>query len=219
GSFRVLHQTLTPPGDAPDPQSGERYTEKLTQRAVTKIFESGAYVSVREGGFATFLTLTFSNEQRNAIFGGDTTLGKEVSRFLDGIKKMYQRGWLGTDKEGQPFELDGIADPFHYIWVAECPANENGEPNPHVHLLMNWKVEKEHFTAWSERLEGIWGHGFAHLERIREPKAAGSYLIKAVGYAAKGDNANQGLIRGNRYNIARCSRAPGWECIASFEAG
>ncbi|GAL02941.1 hypothetical protein JCM19237_5834 [Photobacterium aphoticum] len=26
------------------------------------------------------------------------------------------------------------------------------------------------------------------------------------------------MIKGNRYNIARCSRAPGWDCIASFEA-
>ncbi|MDV5167500.1 hypothetical protein [Photobacterium rosenbergii] len=218
GSYRILHHTQTRPGDAPDPQSGERYTEKLTQRAVTKIFESGAYVAACEGGFTTFLTLTFTMEQRNAIFGGETTLGREVSRFLDGIKKMFQRGWQGIDADGEQFELDGIEEPFHYIWVAECPANEHGEPNPHVHLIMNWQVDKQHFQAWSERLEGIWGNGFAHLERIRQPKAAGSYIIKAVGYAAKGENADQGLIKGNRYNIARCSRAPGWDCLANFEA-
>ncbi|GHA34259.1 hypothetical protein ACFFLZ_06365 [Photobacterium aphoticum] len=218
GSYRILHHTQTRPSDAPEPQSGERYSEKLTQRAVTKIFESGAYVAAAKGGFSTFLTLTFSAEQRNAIFGGESTLGREVSRFLDGIKKMYQRGWLGTDENQEPFWMDGHAEPFHYIWVAECPANEHGEPNPHVHLIMNWKVEKEYFAAWSARIENIWGHGFAHLERIRQPKAAGSYIIKAVGYAAKGENADQGLIKGNRYNIARCSRAPGWDCIASFEA-
>ncbi|MDN3683915.1 hypothetical protein QW180_07745 [Vibrio sinaloensis] len=34
----------------------------------------------------------------------------------------------------------------------------------------------------------------------------------------KGENADQGLIRGNRYNIARCSRAPAWETLATFEA-
>ncbi|HHF3091087.1 TPA: hypothetical protein ACPJ1J_004892, partial [Vibrio alginolyticus] len=72
---------------------------------------------------------------------------------------------------------------------------------------------------WAKRLEKIWGHGFAKLERIKKPKAAGSYIIKAVGYAAKGENADQGLIKGNRYNIAKCSRAPAWETLASFEAG
>ncbi|MBV1843598.1 hypothetical protein KSX29_23615, partial [Photobacterium ganghwense] len=26
----------------------------------------------------------------------ETTIGKEVSRFLDGAKKMYQRGWVAN---------------------------------------------------------------------------------------------------------------------------
>ncbi|KHT65445.1 hypothetical protein RJ45_01000, partial [Photobacterium gaetbulicola] len=304
GSYRILHQTQTRPGDAPDPQSGDRFTEKLTKRAVTKVFEAAAYVATCHGGFTTFLTLTFTRAQRARLFGSmvegdpstgsygthtpihiernmaepvryiagpycyidtladdpaatvdiradgsvkvlnqngdiagtytptflkpktaftitktaETSIGKEVSRFLDGIKKMFQRGWQGIDTDGEPFELDGIAEPFHYIWVAECPANEHGEPNPHVHLIMNWQVDKKYFQAWSKRLESLWGNGFAHLERIRQPKAAGSYIIKAVGYAAKGENADQGLIKGNRYNIARCSRAPGWDCLANFEA-
>ncbi|MGR5079922.1 rolling circle replication-associated protein [Photobacterium swingsii] len=218
GQFRVLHHTQTRPSDAPEQQSGDRYTENLTKRAVTKIFESGAYVAACHGGFTTFLTLTFTPEQRNAIFSKETTLGKEVSRFLDGAKKMYQRGWQDIGRDEQPFELDGIEKPFHYMWVAECPANDDGEPNPHVHLLMNWNVERNYFDAWADRIESLWGNGFAHLEHITQPKAAGTYLIKAVGYAAKGENADQGLIRGNRYNIARCSRAPAWECVASFEA-
>ncbi|WP_430520193.1 hypothetical protein, partial [Aliivibrio sp.] len=174
----------------------------------------------------------------------ETTIGKEVSRLLDGMKKMYHRGWLAdhtiqTDEESgakycdlnvepvpghkknvtiDDVEMQAPAD-FHYIWVAECPANEEGEPNPHVHILLKWTVEPHLFSAWAKRCEKIWGHGFAKLERIREPKAAGTYIIKAVGYAAKGENADQGLIKGNRYNIAKCSRAPAWECIASFEAG
>ncbi|MGF1887453.1 hypothetical protein L4D13_15100 [Photobacterium profundum] len=217
--YRVLHHTQTRPSNAPEAQSGERYTEKLTQRAVTKIFESGAYVAACHDGFTTFLTPTFSPEQREKIFSGETTIGKEVSRFLDGIKKMYQRGWHGIDTNSESFELEPIEKPFHYIWVAECPANDDGEPNPHVHILLQWTVEREYFEAWASRIENIWGHGFAKLEKIRHTQAAGSYIIKAVGYAAKGGNANQGLIKGNRYNIARCSRAPGWDCLASFETG
>ncbi len=59
----------------------------------------------------------------------------------------------------------------------------------------------------------------AHIERIRKPRTASSYLIKAVGYAAKGGDSGQGLIKGNRYSIASCSRAPSWETLASFEVG
>lgn len=252
------------PSEAPAPQSGERFTDKLNPRAVKKIFESGAYVAACHGGFSTFLTLTFTQKQRDRIFGGEavtdeglpycpiqTTIGAEVSRFLNGLKKMYQRGFeysaseagsLGLDGDkvkvtgriGRPLKAawkddDGIkhvkeihgptANPFdfHYIWVAESPANEDGEPNPHVHVLLNWRVEQHHFAGWANRIEQLWGNGMAHLEKIKFSEAAAGYLIKAVGYAAKGDNADQGLIKGNRYNIARCSRAPDWDVLASFE--
>ncbi len=356
GGFKIQYHTQTPSSSAPDPQEGDRFTESLTKRAVLKIFESGAYVATCCGGFTTFLTLTFTKEQRYKIFGGmvdgdaapystlpepplpasktrgprsmlrgrpqlkctdgantpidikrnmaksinhiagpycyidmcaddpaatvdihddgsvrvmnengdiagpysplfakpekaftltktaETTIGKEVSRFLDSTKKMYHRGWIAShtvevdaesgaeycklkDKSvgghSKPSEFGPTQDPadFHYIWVAECPANEDGEPNPHVHILLNWQVPKPLFSAWSKRIEKIWGNGFANLQRIKQPKAAGTYLIKAVGYAAKGENADQGLIKGNRYNIAQCSRAPAWECVADFEAG
>ncbi|WP_413114076.1 hypothetical protein [Thaumasiovibrio sp. DFM-14] len=218
GKYRLQHVVELTPGDAPDSNDGERYSEALTSRAVGKIFESAAYVATCHEGFRTFVTLTCSSEQRERIFSGDTTLGKEVSRFIDGVRKMYQRGWHGINDDNQPFECEPTEKDFHYIWVAECPANEDGEPNPHVHVLMNWNVDKQHFSAWAKRIEGIWGNGFAHLERIRNPKGAGSYIIKAVGYASKGKNANQGLIRGNRYGIAKPSRAPGWECLDSFHA-
>lgn len=219
------------PSDAPAANAGERYTEQLTSRAVRKIFESGAYVAACHGGFTTFLTLTFDSKQRNKIFSGNTTLGAEVSRFLDGIKKLYKRGFMAEVRSenddnrqrnitlcNESRMIEGCDDDFHYIWVAECPANEDGEPNPHVHILLNWQVEREVFQSWAQRIEKIWGNGFANLQRIKNPMGAGSYIIKAVGYAAKGDNAEQGLIRGNRYNIAQCSRAPSWDVLASFDA-
>ncbi|MBJ2148964.1 hypothetical protein JC606_21745 [Vibrio sp. IB15] len=326
--YRIQHITQTPASKAPVANSGDRYTDKLTKRAVTQIFESAAYSAICNDGFTTFLTLTFTKAQRLAIFGGmadesdlghlgarhpiryrrnmvtyasspaekrvalpvidiggaystvpfankprtklmngggeiagdycrledkptteftlektiETTMGKEVSRILDAMKKMYQRGWVAdhtvqvdTDSGqkycdlkaekvpahiGKPSNIGPTQKPldFHYIWVAECPANEDGEPNPHVHVLLKWNVEPRFFSAWAKRLEKIWGHGFATLERIKKPKAAGSYIIKAVGYAAKGGDSTQGLIKGNRYSISKCTRAPKWQCLASFEA-
>ncbi|MCW4444026.1 hypothetical protein OHV10_07010 [Vibrio splendidus] len=272
GQMRAQIVTQTPAGNAPEANSGTRYTEKLTPKSVSNMFESGAYVAQCHEGFTTFITLTFTPAQRHAIFGAmdegidadgpftpveferdtgdlipgkdglytqlpkqpfkiikplDTSIGRETSRFLDGSKKMFHRGWYTEDGDyvpGQfkakplPFGPDREKADFHYMWVAESPMNEDGEPNPHVHLLLKWTVDKEHFKDWAKRLESLWGHGMAHIERIRQPKAASTYLIKAVGYAAKGNNADQGLIKGNRYSIARVSRAPSWETLASFEA-
>ncbi|MFA0307653.1 hypothetical protein AB4543_17370 [Vibrio splendidus] len=272
GQMRAQIVTQTPAGNAPEANSGTRYTEKLTPKSVSNMFESGAYVAQCHEGFTTFLTLTFTPAQRHAIFGAmdegigadgpftpveferdtgdlipgkdglytrlpkqpfkiikplDTSIGRETSRFLDGSKKMFHRGWYTEDSDyvpGQfkakpsPFGPDREKADFHYMWVAESPMNEDGEPNPHVHLLLKWTVDKKHFKDWAKRLESLWGHGMAHIERIRQPKAASTYLIKAVGYAAKGNNADQGLIKGNRYSIARVSRAPSWETLASFEA-
>ena len=326
-SYKLQAITQTPSSAAPDVNTGERFTEKLSSRSVRNIFEAAAYTSACHGGFTSFLTLTFTKAQRLAIFGGmtdgeeyvsagahhpigykrnmvtkraragekkvgdpivdiageywtipskdrpiprvmnqggmiagdycdikskpsqvftmektlETSIGKEVSRFLDAAKKLYQRGWVAdhtrkTDPESDaPYsdlakvkvpkhvkasEFGPSLEPadFHYIWVAECPENEDGEPNPHVHVLLRWTVPQNLFSPWAKRLEKIWGHGFAKLERIRKPQAAGTYIIKAVGYAAKGEDASQGLIKGNRYSIAKCSRAPAWECLASFDA-
>ncbi|WP_070964621.1 rolling circle replication-associated protein [Vibrio sonorensis] len=262
------------PSEAPQAQTGERYTHQLSNAAVKKIFESGAYVAACHGGFSTFLTLTFDDFQRAKLFATDSnvhltsegnefsplsddmaaysplqiTIGNEISRFLDAAKRIYHRGFgykqsqlsgqANIEFEGDDVKVSGHYKPvplmgrksktelvgpargkadFHYIWVAECPTNEHGQPNPHVHILLNWQVAPEHFQAWAKRIERLWGHGLAHLERIKHKDAAAGYLIKAVGYAAKGGNADQGMIKGNRYNIARCSRAPDWEALASFD--
>lgn len=275
--YRLQQIVETPPSKAPEANTGERFTEKLSGRAVKTIFESAAYVSACKGGFKTFVTLTFDNARRRRVLDGTeytddgllyspvsfkrnmakvsfadgaycplyakpqkpwevqtakTTIGAEVSDFINALKKLRLRGFsaLVTERDSESGRLYSplpqvkasvVPDnaEFHYLWVAECPANSEGEPNPHVHLLMDWDMPQALFHAWAARIERLWGNGFAKLERIRKPTAAGSYMIKAVGYAAKGSNANQGLIRGNRYNLAKASRAPAWEVLTTFEAG
>lgn len=110
------------------------------------------------------------------------------------------------------------AAPLDYMWVAEQPTNKQGEKNPHVHVLMRWQVKSELFQAWAKRLENLWGHGFAKLERIKTPEAASNYLLKAVGYLTKGGSNDQGEIKGNRYGISASARAPSFECIGEFYA-
>ncbi|MFB1092589.1 hypothetical protein ACEWH9_00255, partial [Vibrio diabolicus] len=69
-TYKFQAVTETPSSAAPSENSGERFSEKLTSRSVSKIFEAGAYTAACHGGFSTFLTLTFTKAQRMAIFGG-----------------------------------------------------------------------------------------------------------------------------------------------------
>ena len=137
---------------------------------------------------------------------------------------------------------------FDYLWCAEAPhtgdKNESkkykwgdvecigqnermypwgkvssvGEQNYHAHVLMRWNVEPVFFHEWAARIEGLWGQGFVTIERIKNAKAAASYLLKALGYMVKGGEGSQGEIRGNRYNISKHARAESWENCATHEA-
>ena len=68
------------------------------------------------------------------------------------------------------------AEPLVYLRVAENPDTidqETGEvlgENPHIYLMMKWQVPFKHFAAWASRIEALWGHGFARLEKIKDPQ-------------------------------------------------
>ncbi|MFM2476691.1 hypothetical protein [Celerinatantimonas sp. MCCC 1A17872] len=230
--YRVRVEAQTSVSIPPEENSGERETSELSSAGARKIMESGAFVQAVRGGFTTFLTLTFDNDACERIQSGDTTIGKEVSRFFDNAKKMYKRGFAmahdvighknGYDIYGAECLPEETAhkDDFDYIWCAECPKGKTREINPHCHVLLRWTVDEYLFHSWAYRIERLWGQGMANLKRIHSAEAAAGYLIKALGYIAKGKNSknNQGVIRGNRYSISKSARAPKWECIASFYA-
>lgn len=179
-------------------------------------------------------------------FKYETTIQKEISRFFDGLQKMYQRGWVAEidgkkekiagsklvpqmrkTKEGAEYCLiKRKPEKLDYCWVAEVPDKINEETgevlhkNPHVHVLMRFKVPYRLFEAWAARIESLWGQGFAHLEKIKEGAKAGAYMAKAAGYLCKAQGkADQGQIRGNRYSISSTARAPDWVCVGRYELG
>jgi len=138
---------------------------------------------------------------------------------MDSMKKMFQRGWQYMGKRGVVLVPSAGKD-FHYCWVVEVPKNEQGEDNPHIHMLMNWSVEFKDFKAWASRIEGLWSHGYFHLEHINDPEAAGAYMAKAAGYMTKAEGADdQGKVSGNRYAISTAARAPDWVTISVQEMG
>lgn len=132
---------------------------------------------------------------------------------MDAMQKMYARGWDGGGEW-----VKGVDGGLCYCWVVEVPKNKDGEDNPHVHLLMDWRVKRRHFDAWSKRIENIWGHGWAHLEKMKEPEKAGAYMAKASSYLTKAQGmSDQGRVAGNRYGISKPARAPGFEVIAESQ--
>lgn len=120
-------------------------------------------------------------------------------------------------------------NPLPYLWVAENPMTkpdyEKGpcQParrNPHIHVLMRWQVPYSLFPCWAKRIERLWGQGFAHLEKLRRAESSAYYIAKAAGYLTKGNGeSDQGPIRGNRYGMAQCARAPGFEPVLSWAWG
>lgn len=182
------------------------------------------------GGLSEFCLIDMVGESFDQTFH---TVQRETSRFLDAAQKMYQRGWVHTyqnkngteDKKGgsltgEQYRGEPHDDKLDYIWVVENPKNEKGQDNPHIHLMMRWRVPFKQFGAWAERIERVWGQGMAHLEKIKEPEKAGSYMAKAAGYLTKGQGAtDQGIVRGNRYGISKSARAPGWSVVGIYENG
>jgi len=210
---RVRSQVETAAGSPPPAQEGPRISEWLSDGGLTKLTDAAAYVAAIQGGFTTFVTLTFDDDARERLANGETSIQKEASRCFDAWGKMYKRGLV---REG----IEGHDDDFDYLWVVEVPDNEQGEPNPHLHVLMRWAVPFGKFDGWSIRLEKSWGQGFAHLEKIKNGKSAGAYIAKAIGYICKAQGkADQGKVRGNRYGISQSARAPGWELMSKMQLG
>lgn len=208
--WRVRTQVDVTSGAVPEPQTGPRFSELLSERAAKKIAESCEYM-VTKGGYKTFVTGTFSEDARKKIERGETSIQREVSRSMDALQKMYQRGWVTESGE----KVRGHEGGLPYCWVVEIPKNENGEDNPHVHMMLGWSVQYRHFAEWAKRVEKIWGNGYFHLEKIKDPLCAGAYMAKAAGYMTKavGDKS-QGVVRGNRYGISESARAPGWVTVS-----
>ena len=163
---------------SPPDNSGSRINKCISPRGA-KTIRDAVYIANKDyGGMNTFITATFNPEARERLVDGETTIGAEMRRFLDAWRSRYR-------KKGKK--------PPVSIWVAENPDNSN----PHVHILTNDAVPYRHFSMWARGLESLWKNGMVHLEKLKYSKAAGRYLLKAVGYLAKGTDGNQGEVFAN----------------------
>lgn len=154
--------------------------------------------------------------------------------IVECIETPEVRAYTNKEQQIQAIECAQEANKkpvFDYVWVAEAPQQKLGVKaypwgevesigyqNYHAHILIRWNVEPIYFHEWAAWIEKTWGKGFVTIERIKNVKAATTYLLKALGYLAKGENTKQGTIRGNRYNISKYARAEAWENLATHEA-
>lgn len=206
-AWRIRTEVECISGMRPPEQEGLRESTMLSARGATKIAEACEFMHLQNDGFKTFVTGTFTKEVREKIASGETSIQKEVTRTMDALQKMYRRGW--TKKAGE--RVSGHTDGLPYLWVVEIPENDDGEKNPHIHMLLGWSVKYADFKEWADRIERIWGNGYFHLEKIKDTACAGAYMAKAAGYLSKAaDQSDQGTVQGNRYGISKTARAPAW---------
>ncbi len=173
------------PLDQKPPEQGRPITTRLSARGTRHI--KGAALKAGDLGLPlkAFWTFTFAPEARAQIADGSLRMSAEMKRIINVIRQKLRRG--------------GVSGEVVFIWVAENPSDDN----PHVHLLTNLLVRKSEFESFTRWVEERWGHGTVHLERIRNAKASGYYMLKAVGYTTKGDDESQGEVYGRRYGISR----------------
>lgn len=235
-AWRVRTEVEASSGGRPPVNDGVRETDKLSARAASKIADSCEYMALKKGGFKTFVTGTLDRAARDklitcTIVAGDVDsddngvlftpivfsyqigegMQKEITRTMDALQKMYRRGWVRDDGKFVKGHDEGLP----YLWVVEVPDNEHGAPNPHVHMLLGWRVSYSSFRDWAARIEKIWGNGAFHLEKIKDSTCAGAYMSKAAGYLCKAQGKkDQGFVKGNRYAISKAARAPAWERIS-----
>jgi len=179
--YRPLPQVGKP---EPPCMSGVRETCALSPRAVRQL--KGAAIKAYNLGkpLRTFITFTIRAEDRQEFESGESILGKEIRRTINGLKQWCRRSGRAS---------------FVCVWVAENVRNEN----PHVHMLTDLNVPHHEFRGFAARVESLWGYGFAKVERVKKPEQAGRYLMKALGYTLKGGESDQGRVLGNRYGISR----------------
>ena len=112
-------QTYTPE------QAGSRISDMLSHRGASKIAESCYFMSETKGGYKTFVTGTFREDIREHINNGDTTIQKEVSRTMNSLQKMYQRGWTTAGER-----VSGHKEGLPYCWVVEVPKTRRAKITP-----------------------------------------------------------------------------------------
>jgi hypothetical protein len=174
GFYRTGRRTIPVKREKVVSQEFTRQARKTIRRAV----ECGAT------NFKLFVTLTFDPKQAQLDETGRVDqewAKKELKRFLNTVKKKYDRR---VEKRGK--EEQGLS----YIWVAEI--QELNTKNIHFHILIDQPFIP---ATW---LVEIWGQaaGSVNVVKVSNQEHAARYMLK---YMSKGHCP----IEGKRYGMTQ----------------
>ena len=116
--------TQTKSSNKPPTQSGERWTERLSDNAKREIEKSSIYMNKMGKGYRTFLTLTFTPEWRALLekwdnepkgSAGRKSIGKLITEFLNILQQRHRNGLTinehyrrnGKQRRGGSYVADG----------------------------------------------------------------------------------------------------------------
>jgi len=141
-------------------------------------------VESKTTSFKLFITLTFDPKCATLNESGQVDhdwAKKEFTRFLNSIKKKYDRLAEKTGKESRKLS---------YIWVAEI--QEKNTNNIHFHILANQPFINAQWLAT------IWGQSpnSVNVKKLNNQEHAANYMLK---YMKKGNSP----IQGKRYGMTQ----------------
>jgi len=160
---------------------GKVFSEEFTKQARKTIRRA---VESKTTSFKLFITLTFDPKCATLNESGQVDhdwAKKEFTRFLNSIKKKYDRLADKTGKESRKLS---------YIWVAEI--QEKNTNNIHFHILANQPFINAQWLAT------IWGQSpnSVNVKKLNNQEHASNYMLK---YMKKGNCP----IQGKRYGMTQ----------------
>lgn len=169
---------------------GRRSAPGTRGKVISQEFTKQARKTIRRAveskitAFKLFITLTFDPKTATLNESGQVDhdwAKKEFTRFLNSIKKKYDRLAEKTGKEHRKLS---------YIWVAEI--QEKSTNNIHFHILANQPFINAQWLA------GIWGQSpnSVNVKKLSNQEHAANYMLK---YMKKGNCP----IQGKRYGMTQ----------------
>lgn len=90
-----------------------------------------------------------------------------------------------------------------YAYACESKSDGARDYHPHLHVLTSLVLPRAEWYEFAREAEAAWGLGSVHMEVIKRPKNAATYLLKAAEYSVKGASGDQGRVWGRRWSCSR----------------
>lgn len=175
----------------PPTQTGQRISEKLSDRGKTRIRRAAGLYDMIQGehGSKSMITLTYGGSN----LSDHETAKKDLDRFLKSMSRYVKK-------------TKGVGEEVHYTWVAEIQEKRKartGEDAIHFHIMTIHYIPKELINKW-------WNNAVNKPRRKQGLPTQTLYpnviqCFHAGGYMAKYISKEGHKIKGNGYNMSQAT--------------